>query len=68
MAAGQYPPACSKYPAEMYKHMEPLYLWLPRLMPPEPMLTSEQREAFCAALIVPQDDSWRRQLAVMVAG
>ena len=32
MAAGEYPPQCYSYPAEVYKNLEPLYLWLPDAM------------------------------------
>jgi hypothetical protein len=54
MVTGCYPPNS----AVTNGNIEPLHFWLPRLLPPAPRLTADQRREFCDMLVLRQDDAW----------
>lgn len=56
MSSGEFP---TNTPQEARSKLEPLCLWLPRLLAPQPPMKSEQREALCARLLLQQDDAWQ---------
>lgn len=55
MASGAYPP---NTPADALS-IEPLCFWVPRLLSPMPPMSNSQRESFCDALLLKQDDAWQ---------
>ncbi len=56
MSAGEFPTSA---PQQVHGKLEPLCLWLPRLLAPQLPMQPEQRSALCDQLLLLQDDAWQ---------